>query len=110
MKMMTKLALASALAIATVPALAAELTFCPESWNKVNITGDSVLEIWGAGLSGPLIANPDYGWPTEASVYAWYNIVIDARADGTCISIYHDPNLNGGNPNGHDIWSMGTEG
>jgi len=110
MKLMKQLIPALALTIATVPAMAAELNFCPESWNRVNITGDSILEIWGVSLSGPLIANPDYGWPTEASIYTWYDMVIGARTNGTCVSIFYDPNPNGGSPNGHDICSMGTEG
>jgi hypothetical protein len=84
---------------------AAELNFCPAEWNKININGHSTLEVWGVpGLgSRPLVANPDYDWPTEAAVFAWWKSIRDARANGECITIYYNPTASS---EGFDIWGI----
>jgi len=106
MKMMKRLALAFALAISATPLFGAEIDFCPNEWSTFSVNGHSSLEVWGTGLSHPLIANPDYDWPSELSVAMWLATLQDARDAGRCMTIYYDPNLNGGSPNGHDIWSI----
>lgn len=101
-RVVVALALAMAMAF---PAMSAELNFCPQTWTKINVDGSSVLFVWGIpGLTPkPLVANPDYTWPTEAAVYAWWQVFRQARIDGTCVTIYYNPVATA---QGFDLWSV----
>lgn len=103
---MKRLILSVVLSALTFSALGADKAFCPQTWNKINVDGDSTMFVWGVpGLNGKaLVANPDYGWPTEASVFTWRQTLLNARTVGGCVTIYYDSTMN--EQGGYDLWSI----
>lgn len=91
--------------------LSAEVSYCPNSYSQISMDGHTVMRIWGVpGIASnhALTADPDYGWPTEASIVTWYDAVLSAKADGTCVMLYYDANskTDGDGNTVHDLWSV----
>lgn len=74
------------------PVSAAEVSFDP-STQYYNMDGSSTLFLWGVpeANGNALVANPDYGWPTETSVAAWYATILKAQEMGLRVVIGYDP-------------------
>lgn len=88
------------------PAFAADTEFCPKSWDKINMNGDFVLEVWGVSVLGgkAMVANPDYGWPKESAIASWWTALRIARKNGQCVTLYYSetPNADGN----YDLWTV----
>lgn len=93
------------------PTLSAEMSYCPDSYSQIEINGHSVMRIWGVSgvvSNHALSADPDYDWPTEMSVALWYDAIVSAKANGTCVKLYYDINSKTDSDGNtvHDLWSV----
>jgi hypothetical protein len=79
-------------------AFSAETSYNPNT-QFYDMNGSGVLSLWGvpAANGNALVANPDYGWPTEASVASWLAMLIKAQEMGLVVMVGYDPNT-------LDIW------
>lgn len=86
------LALATACLLIATPAYSAEVTYNPNT-QFYDMNGNGVLSLRGVSeASGnALVANPDYGWPTEASVASWLTILLKAQEMGLVVVVGYDP-------------------
>lgn len=82
---------ALALTLST-PAAADEAEFTP-STQFYDIDSNGVLSLWGvpAANGNPLKANPDYGWPSEFAVAAWYTTILKAHEMNLYVVVGYDP-------------------
>jgi hypothetical protein len=83
---------------ATTHVYSSEVTFDPSA-QFYDMNGNGVLSLWGVPEAGgnALQANPDYGWPTEASVISWYAVLLKAQEMGMVVTVGYDPN-------NYEIW------
>lgn len=81
-----------------VSAHSAEITYNP-STQFYDMNGNGVLSLWGVpeANGNALVANPDYGWPTEASVASWLAMLMKSQEMGLVVKVGYDPNT-------RDIW------
>lgn len=76
----------------------AEITYNP-STQFYDMNGSGVLSLWGVpeANGNALVANPDYGWPTEVSVASWLVMLMKSQEMGLVVKVGYDPNT-------RDIW------
>lgn len=86
--------IASVILLATVslPAPAADVYFDPNV-QYYNLDGSGTLFLWGIpeANGNPLLANPDYGWPTETAIAAWYATILKAQELNLRVVISYNP-------------------
>lgn len=89
------------LAISADPAFSADIVFNPNA-QGYNMLGDGTLQLWGVSQAGgsPLVANPDYGWPTTLAIADWKATLMRAQQMGMVVGVSYDPGT-------FDIWSIG---
>lgn len=82
----------------TTSAFSAEVTYNP-STQFYDMNSDGILSLWNVPEAGgnALVANPDYGWPTEMAVASWLTILLKAQERGLVVVIGYDPST-------RDIW------
>ena len=97
-KVFVVISLIVAFCIFTSPAFSAEATFSP-STQWYNVDSNGVLNLWGVpeANGNPLVANPDYGWPSEFTVACWYAVIMKAHEMSLSVVIGYDPAT-------YDIW------
>lgn len=84
--------------IASMSAIAAEATFNPNT-QYYDMNSEGVLNLWGIpeANGNAVKANPDYGWPSEFVVAAWYATLLRAHQMNLSIVVGYDPVT-------YDIW------
>lgn len=83
------------------PVLSAEVAYNPGT-QFYDMNSNGVLSLWGVAEAGgnALVANPDYGWPSEMAVASWLTTLLKAQQMGLGVVIGYDPNT-------RDIWYIG---
>lgn len=93
MKKKLAIAIASIMLVVVTPhASAAEITFNPSvQWYDTDGTG--TLRLWGVpeANGNALVANPDYGWPTEMAVALWQSTILKAQQMNLSVGVGYDP-------------------
>lgn len=82
----------AATCLLSAPAYSAEVTYNPGT-QFYDMNGSGVLSLWGVpeANGNALVANPDYGWPTEASVASWLTTLLKAQEMGLVVVVGYDP-------------------
>ena len=86
-------AIATALSLfITTQASAVDVYFNPNT-QYYNMDGNGTLFLWGIPEANgqALIANPDYGWPTELAIATWYATILKAQELNLRVVIAYDP-------------------
>lgn len=92
MKKFVMTAVSAALLSVAPVALSAEASFNP-STQFYDTDGNGIIRLWGVPeASGqPLVANPDYGWPTEMAMALWYSTILKAHQMNQRVVVGYDP-------------------
>jgi len=89
-----------AVSILMIPAtaLSAESNFNPNT-QYYDMSSEGVLNLWGIpeANGNAVKANPDYGWPSEFTVAAWYATILKAHEMNLYVVVGYDPVA-------YDIW------
>ena len=97
-KLICAVVVVSIMTFASISAFAAEATFNP-STQYYDMNSEGVLNLWGVpeANGNAVKANPDYGWPSEFVVAAWYATLLKAHQMNLSIVVGYDPVT-------YDIW------
>lgn len=92
------LAVAFALSMVSTKAIAAEANFNPNT-QYYDMNSEGVLNLWGIpeANGNSVRANPDFGWPSEFVVAAWYATILKAHQMNMYVVVGYDPVT-------YDIW------
>ena len=91
-KLVTLAAAAAVLLSVAVQVSAAEAPFIPGT-QFYDTDGNGIVRLWGVPEANgqPLVANPDYGWPTETAIAMWYSTILKAHQMNMYVVVGYDP-------------------
>jgi hypothetical protein len=97
-KVKNTLMVATIVLLAMTEAHSSEVIFNPNT-QFYDMNSNGVLSLWGVpeANGNALVANPDFGWPTELAVASWYAALLKAQELGMSVGVGYDPNT-------LDIW------
>jgi hypothetical protein len=77
-----------------IPASAAEIYYSPGLDTQIySMDGNGIISLWGVPEANgqALVANPDYGWPTELAIASWYTTLVKAQELSLRVAVGYDP-------------------